>query len=221
MRVGLLSDIHANLPALESVLDDIGDVDATICAGDVVGYNPWPRECLERIRSIADVVVQGNHDRTVETPERYAHNRMAFAGLEHARAELSDEQLSWLASLPPRTEFDGYRIVHSHPDPERLGTYVRPAQFPEMRPYLDAHDGIVLGHTHVQHEATIDGRLIVNPGSVGQPRDRDPRAAYGVLDTDAGTVELRRVEYDVSRVQAKIRELGLPDRTATRLESGS
>lgn len=223
MRVGLLSDIHANLPALEAVLDDMPTVDEIICAGDIVGYNPWPRECLERVRAVSSIVVQGNHDRNVETPQNYGHNEMAFVGLELARDELNDEQRQWLAELPERTAFaDGeYQLVHSHPDPSKRGTYVRPAQFPKMRPYLDDHAGIVFGHTHIQHEATIDGRLIVNGGSVGQPRDRDERAAYAVLDTDADSVELRRVEYDINRVISRVEECGLPTKTGTRLLDGS
>ena len=114
-----------------------------------------------------------------------------------------------------------YRLGHSHPDPNKLGAYVRPAQFPKMRPYLDDHAGIVLGHTHIQHEATIDGRLIVNPGSVGQPRDHDKRAAYVVLDTVADDVELRRVEYDINRVITRVEESKLPTKTGTRLLNGS
>jgi len=223
MRVGLISDVHGNLPALEAVLDDMPPVDDVVCAGDVVGYNPWPRECLKRVRAVSSLVVQGNHDRNVETPRRYAGNEMAHAGLELAQEELSDKQREWLADRPERAEFAGgaYRLVHSHPDPARLGSYVRPAQFPKMRSYLDDHAGLVLGHTHIQHEATIDGRLIVNPGSVGQPRDRDGRAAYAVLDTDTDNVELRRVEYDVDRVITRVEERGLPTTTGTRLLDGS
>jgi len=223
MRVGLISDIHANLPALEAVLDDMPSVDEIICAGDVVGYNPWPQECLERVRAISSLVVQGNHDRNVETPHRYEHNEMAHAGLKLARQELSEAQREWLAALPQRTEFaeGAYRLVHSHPDPNKLGSYVRPAQFPKMRPYLDEYAGIVLGHTHVQHKATIDGRIIVNPGSVGQPRDGDERAAYAVLDTATDEVELRRVEYDINRVISRVKECELSTKTGTRLLDGS
>jgi predicted phosphodiesterase len=223
MRIGLISDVHANLPALEAVLDDMPSVDAIVCAGDVVGYNPWPRACLERVREVASTVVQGNHDRAVDTPRRYAHNEMAAAGLAHAKAELSDEQIEYLLDLPPRTTIaDGaYRLVHSHPDPDKLGSYVRPRDFPRLRPYLDDNAGIVLGHTHVQHAAEIDGRLIVNPGSVGQPRDGDPEAAYAVLDTDAEDVALRRVRYDVNRVIDRVEASDLPDMTGTRLLDGS
>ena len=223
MQIALLSDIHGNLPALEAVLDDLPAVDEIVCAGDVVGYNPWPAECVERIRNVSSVTVQGNHDRTVETPERYAGNRMAEAGLEHAKTELSDEQRAWLADLPPRTTIadDRYRLVHSHPDPDRLGAYVRPRQFTEMGQYVAAYDGLILGHTHVQHAETVDGRLIVNPGSVGQPRDGDPDAAYAILDAEAGAVDLRRVSYDINTVINAIEAAGLPRRTGTRLLDGS
>jgi putative phosphoesterase len=220
MRVGIVSDVHANLPALEAVLDDMPAVDEIVCGGDVVGYNPWPRACLERIRELATTTVQGNHDRTVETPERYAANRMAEAGLEHANGKLSEEQLEWLAALPHTATFgdDRYLLVHSHPD--RRGEYVYPRQFPELRPYVDGYDGLVIGHTHVQHEARVDDRLILNPGSVGQPRDGDPRAAYAVLDTETNGVDLRRVEYDVESAHREILASGLPERTGERLSEG-
>jgi len=222
MKIGLISDIHANLPALEAVLDDLPAVEMIVCAGDVVGYNPWPAECVDRIRDVASVTVQGNHDRTVEDPLRYAHNEMARAGLEHAQDELTDEHLRWLLERPQRTTVadDTYRLVHSHPDPEELGSYVRPRQFPNMRPYLDEFEGIILGHTHIQHKAVIDDRLIVNPGSVGQPRDKDSKAAYAVLNADAKEVDFRRVEYDIERVISAVESADLPAETGTRLLSG-
>lgn len=222
MKIGLLSDIHANLPALEAVLDDLPPVDTVVCAGDVVGYNPWPSECVERIRSVASVTVQGNHDRMVDTPDRYAHNEMAHAGLEHADTELSAAQREWLRTRPERTEIadSAYRVVHSHPDPAERDSYVYPRDFAGLRPYLDDHDGLVLGHTHVQHAATVDGRVIVNPGSVGQPRDGDPDAAYAVMDTDRNDVDLRRTAYDVDRVRHEIETEGLPSGTAERLTEG-
>ena len=222
MKIGLLSDIHANLPALEAVLDDLPPVDTVVCAGDVVGYNPWPSECVERIRSVASVTVQGNHDRIVDTPDRYAHNEMAHAGLEHADTELSATQREWLRTRPERTEIaDGaYRLVHSHPDPAERDSYVYPRDFAGLRPHLDDYDGLVFGHTHVQHAATVDGRVIVNPGSVGQPRDGDPDAAYAVMDTDRNDVDLRRTAYDVDRVRHEIETEGLPSGTAERLTEG-
>jgi len=228
MRLALISDVHGNLPALEAVLEDIdalgdGGVDAVACAGDVVGYGPWPSECVERVREACSVVVQGNHDRTVQTPAEYSHNEMAMRGLEHAKRELDDEQREWLAELPPRTTVGRgrVRLVHSHPDPDQLGRYVQPSEFTGLRPYLDDYDALVLGHTHLQHEAPVDGRLVVNPGSVGQPRDRDPDAAYAVLDVDDASVDLHRVEYDVDRVIQRVEDVGLPRRVGTRLLDGS
>ena len=221
MQIGLISDIHANLPALEAVLDDMPAVDEIVCGGDVVGYNPWPRACLERSKELATVTVQGNHDRTVQTPQRYAANRMAEAGLEYAKQELSGAQLEWLEALPRTATFgeDRYLLVHSHP--ERLGKYVYPREFADLRPYVDEYDGIVIGHTHIQHEVRVDDRLILNPGSVGQPRDDDPRAAYAVLDTETGETDLRRVEYDIGYVADEIAASGLPKQTAERLFEGN
>ncbi|ERH10525.1 MAG: phosphoesterase, MJ0936 family [halophilic archaeon J07HX64] len=223
MKIGLISDVHGNLPALEAVLDHMPPVERVVCAGDIVGYNPWPAECLEQVRDVASVTVQGNHDRTVETPERYSANQMAMEGLRYAQSELDEKQREWLATRPKQTTIaDGeYRLVHSHPDPDELGSYVRPRNFPEMRPHLDEHEGIVLGHTHIQHKAVVDDRLVVNPGSVGQPRDGDPDAAYAVLDPDAGTVDLHRVEYDIESVITRVEDAGLPRRTGTRLLDGS
>lgn len=220
MKIGLLSDVHANLPALEAVHRDMPPVGVIVFAGDAVGYNPMAAECVKRLRDVADVTVQGNHDRTIEFPDRYRTNQMAHAGLKHARDVLSEDQIQWLLNLPQSTTFaDGrYLLVHSHP--ENIGQYVYPEDFPRLRPYLEDYDGVVLGHTHIQHSATIDDRLIVNPGSVGQPRDGDPRAAYAVLDTEANTVDLRRVHYDIDRVYHEIVVEGLPSESGERLFDG-
>ncbi len=222
MKLGVISDVHANRVALGAVLDDMPEVDEMVCVGDVVGYNPWPGECVEAVRELCSAVVEGNHDRTVDSPATYRANRMAHAGLELASERLSPEQMSWLRELPRRTEVAGGRILVVHDHPEHVDRYIRPHDLPRMRPYLDEYDALLLGHTHEQHEATVDGRLVCNPGSVGQPRDGDPRAAYAVLDTEADPVsaDLHRVEYDIERVQAAIREAGLPERTAERLAEG-
>ncbi|WP_089698602.1 metallophosphoesterase family protein [Halogranum gelatinilyticum] len=221
MKLGLISDVHGNLPALEAVLEDLPAVDMIACAGDVVGYNPWPADCVERVREVAAITVVGNHDRAVGDRESFRANSMALAGIEYAREELSDEQKDWLAELPRKaTLADGsILLVHDHPTVQ--DRYVFPRHFPEVRPHIDEYDGAVLGHTHRQHKARIDGRLIVNPGSVGQPRDGDSDAAYAVLDTDALEVELHRVEYDINRVIERVEEAGLPPEIGTRLLDGS
>lgn len=222
MRLGVISDVHANRVALEAVLDDMPAVDRLVCAGDVVGYGPWPGECIELVREHCAATVEGNHDRNVDTPDRYSMNVMAHEGLKHALAELSDEQREWLRSLPRTVELAEGRVLVVHDHPEHVDQYVQPHSFPEIRPYLDDYDACILGHTHIQHEATVDGRLILNPGSVGQPRDKDPRAAYAVVDTAADPVDaqLHRVTYDIDAVQRACREAGLPGRTAERLAQG-
>ncbi|MFC7213867.1 metallophosphoesterase family protein [Saliphagus sp. GCM10025334] len=218
MRIGLCSDVHGNLPALEAVLADLPDVDALVCAGDVVGYNPWPAECVERLRDLEVPTVMGNHDRAVARETTFRFNAMAAAGVELARERLTDDQREWLASLPDeRLAFDGQvKIAHGHPaDPDR---YTYPRDFsPRL---LEDESVLVLGHTHVQHVERYAEGIIVNPGSVGQPRDGDPRAAYAVLDLDALEVETRRVAYDVERVQQAVAEVGLPEKIGTRLARG-
>ncbi|MDB9252260.1 metallophosphoesterase family protein [Halorubrum ezzemoulense] len=225
MKIGLISDVHANLPALETVLDDMPTVDRIYCAGDVVGYNPWPADCVERVRDVAAATVRGNHDRTVETPERYRANRMAEAGLERAKASLSADQRDWIGDLPRTETFGGdrYLLAHSHPAAEREDAYVYPDDFPTLDRHMGEYDGIVLGHTHVQGVREVAGGFVCNPGSVGQPRDGDPRAGYAVLDTTADgadAVETHRVEYDIDRVAEAVHEADLPDLTAERLYEG-
>jgi len=176
MKVGLISDIHANLPALETVLDDMPTVDRIVCAGDVIGYNPWPAECVERVREVAAMTVRGNHDRTVETPEKYRANRMAEAGLEHAKESLSDDQRAWLDSLPRAETFTGdrYLLVHSHPAAEREDAYVYPEEFPTLDRHMGDYDGIVLGHTHVQGKAIGCRRSRSQPGERRSAARRRP-----------------------------------------------
>ncbi|WP_129114120.1 metallophosphoesterase family protein [Halegenticoccus tardaugens] len=218
MRLGVLSDVHANRVALEAVLRDMPPVDGLVCAGDVVGYNPWPAECVVALRERAVPTVMGNHDRAVAGGTSFGFNSMAGAGVEYARAELSADAVEWLASLPDdRVVADGrVKLVHGHPaDPDR---YTYPEQFgPDL---LGDEDVLVLGHTHVQAVRRFDEGVVMNPGSVGQPRDGDPRAAYAVLDLDAMTVEKRRVEYDVKRVVEAVEAAGLPERIGTRLYEG-
>jgi len=217
MKIGLLSDIHANLPALEAVLADMPPVDEIVCVGDIIGYNPWPAACVDRIREISTITVQGNHDRNVETPEQYALNKMAHAGLKYAQKNLSNNQRRWLQDLP-RTEtiVDGkHLLVHSHP--EREDEYVYPQNYLNLRSYLGDYSGIILGHTHIQHTAEVDGGIIANPGSVGQPRDGNPHAAYAILDTTTNKISPQRVYYNIDRAYHEIIVEGLPEQTGKRL----
>ncbi|UVE51186.1 metallophosphatase family protein [Haloferax larsenii] len=218
MRLGVISDVHGNLPALEAVLSDMPQVDTLVCAGDVVGYNPWPEECVAELADREVPTVSGNHDRAVVSGTSFRFNQMAAAGVEYARESLSQESMEWLESLPEyRTVADGrVQLVHGHPDdPDR---YTYPDDFsPRL---LSGEDLLVLGHTHVQGYEQYGEGIVLNPGSVGQPRDGDPRAAYAVVDLDALTVETHRVEYDIERVEDRIEAVGLPHSIASRLSEG-
>ncbi len=218
MRVGVLSDIHSNKPALEAVLEDLPAVDAIVNAGDIVGYNPWPAECLRTVRNREIPTVMGNHDRAVAGGTAFQFNGMAKAGLEHAQSALTAEERSWLETRPTQqTVFDGrLRLVHGHPeDPDH---YTYPEEFgPEL---LGEEDVLVMGHTHVQHAETYPEGIVLNPGSVGQPRDGDPRAGYAVVDLNDLTVELHRVTYDIETVMEAVTTAGLPRRIGQRLKEG-
>jgi putative phosphoesterase len=228
MRVAVLSDLHANRPALEAVLADCPPVDGWVCAGDVVGYGPDPDVCVDALRDRDVPTVMGNHDRAVVTDTGFSFNSSAGEGVAYARRELSDERRAWLADRPTTlSAFDGrVAVVHGHPEnPDR---YVYPALFSsedvvaarEAVPGADEAEVLVMGHTHVQgHERTDEG-LVLNPGSVGQPRDGDPRAAYAILDLDTLTVAEQRVEYDVEAMVEAVREAGLPEGSGTRLRKG-
>jgi putative phosphoesterase len=218
MQVGVISDVHGNKVALDAVFEDMPPVDAVVCAGDVVGYNPWHADCVEALRDRSVPTVAGNHDRAVAGGNRFGFNSMAGAGVRHASETLSAEQIEWLDTLPPRREeFDGrVRIAHGHPQEPNRYTY--PAEFgPEM---LADEQVLVLGHTHHQAHEQFDEGIVMNPGSVGQPRDGDPRAAYAVLDLGDLAVTEHRVAYDIDRVQKGVEEAGLPARIGERLTEG-
>lgn len=236
MRIGVISDLHANKIALEAVFRDMPAVEAVICAGDVVGYNPWPAACVDALRgdlssldvdpeAVPDPVqtgtiptVIGNHDRMVASDRNFLGNDMAAAGVSYARAQLDADRIGWLRRLPTeRRAIDGQvKIVHGHPDdPDR---YTYPSEF---GPHLLGDERVlVLGHTHVQGFDVSDAGIVLNPGSVGQPRDGDPDAAYALLDLDGMTVEERRVSYDIEAVQAAVEAANLPPRTGRRLAKG-
>ncbi len=218
MRLGVISDVHANRVALHTVLDDMPPVDGLVCAGDVVGYNPWPAECVAAIRERDVPTVMGNHDRAVSSGSAFRFNSMAGAGVQYAREALDDDTIDWLSALPEvRHVADGrVKVVHGHP--EDVDHYTYPDEFgPDL---LDGEDVLVLGHTHVQAHEAYDEGIVMNPGSVGQPRDGDPRAAYAILDLDEMTVDEHRVEYDIDAVVDAVEEADLPERIGSRLYEG-
>ncbi|PSQ05014.1 metallophosphoesterase [Halobacteriales archaeon QS_6_71_20] len=236
MRLGLVSDVHGNRVALEAVLEDMPPVDGLVCAGDVVGYNPWPAECVAAVRERGVPTVMGNHDRAVATGSAFRFNSMAAAGVDHARESLDDGALDWLADLPDVLAVADGRVAvaHGHPvDPDR---YTYPREFAGRLIERAADrlgddiaasglDAVVLGHTHVQGHRAFEAGVVVNPGSVGQPRDGDPRAAYALLELgddegNGAAVDERRVEYDVDAVADAVAAAGLPERIGSRLYEG-
>jgi len=229
MKVGVVSDIHGNLTALQTVLDDMPAVDQLVCLGDVVGYGPHPRECVKLIQEHATVSLYGNHESYLETPSACSGNNDAYQGIQHARRELTDEQRNWCFERPYTDMIDGsFKLAHGHPDPETPFAYVLPKNVTELVPYFREHEWgmLAVGHSHIQFKQDLqqfhdDAGLVFNPGSVGQPRDKNPDAAYAVADTDTNTVQFHRVSYDVDSVVNAIDAVGLPSPSGERLKNGT
>ncbi len=236
----ILGDIHANWDALEAVLSDAErhNVGQFVCVGDVVGYNAEPVRCLEKIRELGCLTVKGNHDHYCANPDISLSDfhPMAASVVSWTREQLSDEQQDFLRNLPYVERFAGVTMVHSTLDmPEKWG-YVFDTLEADAHFSYQSTPACVYGHTHVpvlferretvvrapfkQVKVALGKRYFINVGSVGQPRDLDPRAAYTLYDSKTRTFELQRVEYDIARAQACIREAGLPDRLAQRLALG-
>lgn len=219
-RLVLISDVHANLPALEAALAAIGQVaagTAVVCAGDVVGYYTEPNEVCKLLRERGVLCIRGNHDAYVLGLLPYPAQREAKYRVTWTRERLTEENTRWLASLPTavRVEVAGpvaWPAIHvRHASCVNEETYLYPDTEITDAWYGDERV-LVLGHTHhaMVREAR-PGRVIVNPGSVGQPRDRQPGAAYAILDAAHGSVLLRRAAYDVERYQQRLREACLEE----------
>ena len=223
MTVALLSDVHANLVALEAVLAALPPVEAIWIMGDTVGYGPDPADTLALLREHGAVIVAGNHDRAVATGRGLElFNPVARAAAVRHRSWLSAEDRDLLAALPLTLEpAEGYLICHGSPrDP--LWEYVFDARIAVAAMRATPQARCCVGHTHVPARfVTGDGKAVINPGSVGQPRDGDPRAAYALLDLGTATVTFQRVAYDVAETQRRIRALDLPELLAERLAFGA
>jgi predicted phosphodiesterase len=210
--LAILSDLHGNLPALEAVLADLGTVDALVCCGDLVGYYPDAPAVVERIRGLGARVVRGNHELMVTGARDVPPERARYYATAATRAALSQEQLSWLAALPAaaRLERDGLSVEVRHASPWDEECYL----FPDSelgRVTLAEGSWLLLGHTHYPMLRRAGAGTVANPGSVGQPRDRDPRAAYALLDTAAGRWEQRRVAYGHREYQRRLAALGVDE----------
>lgn len=241
MQYIVLSDIHGNAPALETVLRDAPPFDAVICLGDIVGYGPNPSLCIARVQDFDLTCIAGNHDwGVVGRTDMYVFNREARNALIWTQQSLSESELKFLSDLTPKLQLtDGILLSHGSPrDPvwEYLVDTVSASQnFDQF-----GFDLSLVGHSHlpvgfewlgpddvdvirpqVGEPLALEGRrLILNPGSVGQPRDGNPDASYAYLDTDAMTWTFRRVAYPVEITQERMRAQELPRRLIDRLELG-
>jgi predicted phosphodiesterase len=241
MQILIISDIHANLTALEAVLSDAGDTDAIWCLGDVIGYGPDPNECVQLIQQMSNLLcLIGNHDAAaLNLIDISSFNLEAQQAVLWTQKQLSPPNADYLHSLPERITTEFVSLAHGSP------------RYPIWEYLLDTRTAAqnfshfetsfcFVGHSHLpvifqknsSHQGTeliipetpclieMKPRAIFNPGSVGQPRDRDPRAAYAIFDPEAFTWNYRRVEYDVRSVQARMAAANLPGRHIQRLSNG-
>lgn len=226
-KIGVIADPHANLPALEAVLEDMPEVDRIICAGDLVGFGPQPNEVIETISSNNITTVLGNHDNAVVNEKFSSLDERAERVARWTRAKLEKNNLNFLKKLDKTVEIEeeGYEIYIAHGSPRKpLKEYIYPGTsnraLVKMTQTTDS-DIVVLGHTHIPLEQMIQGKLIINPGAVGQPRDRNPKASYMVLKLgNDKEVQLRRVDYDIKMVEEITKNSGLPEKLAIRLHFG-
>ncbi len=241
MRICVFSDIHGNLTALEAVLQDAGPVDAYWCLGDLVGYGPDPEACVQRVRQLPNLIcLQGNHDAgVVGTLDLDFFNPGAAFSLHWTREHLSPASLDFLRTLPSHLVLPEYRVTLAHGSPRRpLEEYVlTPARARVNFQHFDT-PWCFIGHTHLPSAFLLNGqelqipsqkaslllldevRALLNPGSVGQPRDGDPRAAYAIWDTETNTWTWHRVTYDIEAVQRRMAQFNLPLHHIRRLEMG-
>jgi predicted phosphodiesterase len=241
MKTLLISDVHANLTALEAVLADAGSFDAAWCLGDLVGYGPDPNECVERVAALPNLqCVMGNHDAaTLRRIEIDAFNPEARAALVWTQQRLTEANAAFLGERPEIITVGQITLAHGSPR-QPVWDYLLDTRTATVNfEYFDTLYCFV-GHTHLPviyylpddqrmahlivpentTQVTLAPRAIINPGSVGQPRDRDPRAAYALLDMEDYTWEWHRVEYDIPNVQERMRQAGLPERHILRLAAG-
>jgi len=243
MRYAIIADIHANLPALTAVLGDIdgkGGVEELWSLGDIVGYGPDPHQCIQLLRQRQHISVAGNHDwGAIGKAEPTEFNPDAAAALRWTAEQLAPEDIDYLGGLPQMIERGDFTLVHGSPREPIWEYLVTISNAGENYAHFQS-PFCLAGHAHKPMVFKQDGegaitfhplspgvglllsggRLIINPGSVGQPRDGDPRASYAIYDTDAGMLRLYRVPYDINIVQNRMIRNNLPVRLVARLSQG-
>lgn len=224
MIIGLIADVHSNSEALKSALSGLkkNKVKAILHAGDVVGYNPFPNETIALFKQSGIISIKGNHDRALISGDTSSFNPYAAYALDWTRKKISPEEVEYISGLKDieYLVFDDTRVAMVHGSPRNFDEYIFPDYSNPGLLSMVEGDILVLGHTHVPFITEFDEGIIVNPGSVGQPRDGDPRSCYALLDTETGKVDLCRIEYDIEKVMEDILAEGLPGILAARLMIG-
>lgn len=239
MRFAIFGDIHANLHALQAVMADAAEKKCThyVCMGDIVGYNAFPKECIEIVRGLECPVVKGNHDEQASMiGDQEGFNPLAEEAINWTREQLTREDKDWLSSLRLQRQVRDFTIVHATLDTPHKWGYVFNQLDAAASFSYQLTSVCFIGHTHAPKAYVRDGsvrtipfdsltfqqgkKYLINAGSVGQPRDGDWRAAYCVYDTTAGSLTLHRVEYDLPGAQQAILDAGLPRKLAERLAVG-
>ena len=240
MRYGIIGDIHSNLEAFEVVLEEISkrEIDKVICLGDIVGYGANPNECIDKVRQLTDIVVMGNHDAgSIGQTDLNYFNWVAREACEWTGKVLTASNKTYLKNLDFVKREKETFIVHASPSKPAAWIYIISLDI-AMQEFSHFNESICfVGHSHVpvtfvkrgarydviedmHFKLDKDARYIINVGSIGQPRDFDPRASFGIYDSDEGQIEIIRLNYDIETAQQKIRKAGLPEFLATRLALG-
>jgi len=241
MKILVISDIHANLTALEAVLEDAGFVEATWCLGDIVGYGPDPNECITLVRHLPNIVcLLGNHDKAaIGQIDSSSFNPKAQAAIHWTQKTLTVSSKKYLEELGDSIQVNGVTIAHGSPR-QPIWEYIMDVYTATLNFDYFETECCFVGHTHFPLVFTLDedgksvnakmlssgeqisisGRIILNPGSVGQPRDEDPRASYAIFDSENNTWTNHRVPYDIKAVQARMKKAGLPKAHIQRLGLG-
>ncbi len=218
----LISDVHANYIAVKEVLEQLDKNEKIVHAGDVVGYNPFPNETIALFKQYNVISIAGNHDKGVLSGDFSNFNEDAkFAGL-WTKSQLNSESFAYLGSLRYSINIidNNRKIAVHHGAPFDEDYYMYEESLSESLLQYDHADILVLGHTHVPYIRKFGKKIICNPGSVGQPRDRDSRAAYIIINTEDMNIELKRLNYNIKEVSDKIESLNLPEFLAKRLFYG-
>ncbi len=224
MRYAIISDIHSNIHALNEVLRDVDrqGADVIICAGDLVGYCPFPNEVIGEMRRRGAICIAGNHDRACVNLDTFNMNPLAANAIFWTAKHISQESMDFLRKLRPQVTLNLGGIATSmfHGSPRMDDEYVFEEDANAELLQLAKAQIVISGHTHVPYIKHLTEGILVNPGSVGQPRDGDPRASYLVFDEQGEEFELRRIDYPKEEAARAVASAGLPDFLGERLLSG-